>query len=370
MKNSTGTSTTCFIIFLVLGILSFKPCALQADEPYEILFIGSSYFNYNNLPDIFDSLAVNANKDLFIDEIIPNGLYLADHAASAVTEAKINERDWDFVILQGVGRITAYPDYYVDHPVLQALSILQTKIYSNCESSGMIFCMPWAFEDGMTWMEGWNDTFADMQTHIYDNTLLYSEELGFMISPVGWSWLVVLEEENYPLHYLHQSDWNHPSRKGSYLMACTIFTSVYRESSDDIPYYYTIGEATANNFQEVASNMVLDSLDLWNIPAVNLKGTNPVTPDQLRLNQNFPNPFNPSTRISYHLPQNANVSLSIFDALGREIASLVSETQKSGSYQASWNGINQSGLTVSSGVYIARLQVGSDASAIKMIYLQ
>ena len=80
--------------------------------------------------------------------------------------------------------------------------------------------MAWAFEDGMTWYQDWTDTYEDMQLKIYDTVLEYAEEIGFMIAPVGWSWYKVLEELDYPLHYLHMGDWNHPSLKGSYLMAC------------------------------------------------------------------------------------------------------------------------------------------------------
>ncbi len=64
--------------------------------------------------------------------------------------------------MQGVGRVTAYPDSFTTHPVYPALVTLQNKVYETCESTKMAFCMPWAFEDGMTWY-GWPDTYADME---------------------------------------------------------------------------------------------------------------------------------------------------------------------------------------------------------------
>ncbi len=81
-------------------------------DTVKVLFLGSSYFNYNNLPDLFDNLALLSGKDVYVDQYIPGGLYLSDHASSSITEAKINEQNWDFVILQEVGRLTAYPDYF------------------------------------------------------------------------------------------------------------------------------------------------------------------------------------------------------------------------------------------------------------------
>jgi hypothetical protein len=79
-------------------------------------------------------------------------------------------------------------------------------------------------------------------------------------------------------------------------------------------------------------------------------------PDGYRLDQNYPNPFNPSTTISYQLPVTGYVSLSIFNSIGQKIATLVSEDKPAGSYQITWNGKNDFGQTMSSGVYFYRLQ--------------
>jgi len=231
----------------------------------KILFIGSSYFNYNNLPGLFRNLAIDSGKEVYIGQRCINGWYLDNHADDIKTESKINEQEWDYVILQGVGSNMAYPDYFTDHPAYPALVTLHDKIIANCEYTKMIFCMPWAFEDGMTWYKDWTDTYKDMQIKIFENTLQYSNKIGFEIAPVGWAWYNVLEEKNYPLHYLHMLDWNHPSLKGSYLMACVIFSTVFLESSISNPYYGGLSEEEATYFQVVASDTVLNDLDLWNI---------------------------------------------------------------------------------------------------------
>ncbi len=238
---------------------------LFLNDTCKILFIGSSYFNFNSLPVLFEYLALSFGKDVYIDHHGQNGLYLDDHAYRSDTESKINEQDWDYIILQGVGTNTAYPDYFTNHPVYPALEILRDKIYQNCESTKMVYCMPWAFEDGMTWYQDWTDTYGDMQDKIYDTTLNYSNDIGFMIAPVGWAWYTVLEEQGYPLHYLHLSDWNHPSIKGSYLMACVIFSTIFLESSAGLSYHGGLLEEEAIYFQTIASNTVLDNLNLWNI---------------------------------------------------------------------------------------------------------
>ena len=236
------------------------------DDTYDLLFIGSSYFYYNDLPNMVRQMAVGRNKTVDIQGAITSGLYLADHAVLSTTEAKINEKDWDYVILQGVGRLVAYPDSFpLDHPVYPALVTLDGKIHANCETSKTVFCLPWAYEDGMAWATGWTDLYADMQEKIYYNTLAYSDSLELVIAPVGWAWNTVLKEQGYPLHYLHVSDWNHPSLRGSYLMACAIYSTVFEEPSTGIEYSAGLPEAEVSYFQEVASEVVMDSLSLWRI---------------------------------------------------------------------------------------------------------
>jgi hypothetical protein len=230
-----------------------------------ILLIGSSYFTCNDLKSILENITNCTENNIKIHTAFTNGAYLHDHANSPSTESKINEMNWDDIVLQGVGRLMAYPEYFTDHPVYPALQTLRAKINSNSESTRMIYCLPWAYEDGMTWYQDWTDTYSDMQMEIYNNTLAYSDDIGFTVAPVGVAWKTVLEEKDFPLHYLHVSDWNHPSLRGSYVMACVIYATVFQEDLTGVTYYAGLPEEEAQYFQIVASSTVLDSLERWNI---------------------------------------------------------------------------------------------------------
>jgi len=88
-------------------------------------------------------------------------------------------------------------------------------------------------------------------------------------------------------------------------------------------------------------------------------------PKEFKLEQNFPNPFNPTTTIQYQLPQDAKVTLKVYDILGSEVATLINAEQEAGYYEVNWNASN-----LASGVYIYRLQTGSFVSVKKMMLLR
>ncbi|MFA7421733.1 MAG: T9SS type A sorting domain-containing protein [Melioribacteraceae bacterium] len=90
-------------------------------------------------------------------------------------------------------------------------------------------------------------------------------------------------------------------------------------------------------------------------------------PDKYSLSQNYPNPFNPETTISYKLPVASNVSLKVYDVLGREIATLVDEYRIAGSYNSQFS-ISNSALP--SGIYIYRLLAGGISISNKMVLLK
>lgn len=94
------------------------------------------------------------------------------------------------------------------------------------------------------------------------------------------------------------------------------------------------------------------------------------TSHKFMLYQNYPNPFNPTTYIRFDLAKSANLEIKIYDVTGREIRTLVQERKPAGQYTLIWNGRNDSGLPVSSGVYFYVMKSGKFLSRKKLILLR
>jgi len=117
----------------------------------------------------------------------------------------------------------------------------------------------------------------------------------------------------------------------------------------------TVQSAMAKIFQDIPSSVTSDLDD---------------KPRSFTLKQNYPNPFNPETTIQYEIPKASQVSIRIFNLLGEEVKKLLNAEKKAGKYTISWNGKNNLGQQVSSGLYLYRIEAGDFIQIRKMILLR
>ncbi len=97
---------------------------------------------------------------------------------------------------------------------------------------------------------------------------------------------------------------------------------------------------------------------------------NPNIPKVLELCQNFPNPFNPETHVAYTLCARGQVLIRVFDLLGREIRTLVDDIQQAGTHTTTWDGRDNRGRVVGSGIYLYQLSTSGFTQARKMTLLR
>ena len=93
-------------------------------------------------------------------------------------------------------------------------------------------------------------------------------------------------------------------------------------------------------------------------------------PDQGKIINNTPNPFNSLTRIKYHVPFRSYVSLSIYDILGKKVNTIVDGPRAAGDYFSSWDGCDNMDNLVASGIYFCRLNISGLVDSHKMLLLK
>ncbi len=133
--------------------------------------------------------------------------------------------------------------------------------------------------------------------------------------------------------------------------------------------FTTSGTPAATDFQ--ISESVLVGLDgKLDVPARVEIGDLQALPERFALDQNVPNPFNPATVIGYQLPEAGWVRLTIYNLLGQEVRVLVDEEMQAGSFTATWDGTDEQGRRVGSGVYFYTINVGDFSASRRMLLLK
>ena len=128
-------------------------------------------------------------------------------------------------------------------------------------------------------------------------------------------------------------------------------------------YWYEEGNTTP------ITNSVNPS-EIWIAPITQFVPITGVEEEGIKLNsfsldQNYPNPFNPSTIVNYTLAERSNVTLKVYDVLGKEVASLVNNSQEAGTHQVTFDASN-----LASGLYIYTLNAGDFSSSKKMMLMK
>jgi len=121
-------------------------------------------------------------------------------------------------------------------------------------------------------------------------------------------------------------------------------------------YWYKIEAVSSNGESEFHGPISVSSQDL--------------IPHEFALTQNFPNPFNPVTVAGYDLPEDSRVLIRVFSMLGKEVKILVDQQKQAGKHPVSWDGTDNQGVLVPSGIYFLQMQAGSFSCVRKMTYIR
>ena len=132
-----------------------------------------------------------------------------------------------------------------------------------------------------------------------------------------------------------------------------------------VPRFGTPHDTTSPEFYHVCFKLPPTSNDVRDI-----QGSDEVRPSQFSLSQNYPNPFNPITNFQFTLPKSVHVKIDIFNIVGQKVKTLMDQDMKPGVYQVDWDGKDERGNSVSTGVYFYKVQAGDFSDMKKMVLLK
>jgi leucyl aminopeptidase len=155
------------------------------------------------------------------------------------------------------------------------------------------------------------------------------------------------------------------TRSDSYPFYFNDFNVIYSAAFDLNPYYHTPKDLLDSMDVSYAAEIIRAGLALVLTVERSYSQSPPLVPVTARVYQNYPNPFNPETVIRYDLPEPGHVTLTVYDALGREVERLFDGTRDAGTYRARWNAAGRA-----SGVYFCRLRLDGSSQSIKMMVVR
>ena len=247
-------------IYFILFALTCSYCHTQNST--SVLFIGNSYTSYNNLPVLFQNLAVSLGKTVTVDSKVNGGYTFQSHANDPITYQKMNSSEWNYVVLQAQSQEPSFPYGQVNSQTLPYAIQLADSAQSTSECSQALFFMTWGRENGDPQWDSIN-TFDKMNYRLRNAYLRFADSSGSSVSPVGVAWKYV--RDNYPTISLYAGDGSHPKPAGSYLAACTFYASVFHESPVGASFLGGLDTPTAEILQNAAALAVLDSIDTWKL---------------------------------------------------------------------------------------------------------
>ena len=236
-------------------------------QSFDVLFIGNSYTYYNNLPEMISNIANDLGDTVNYDQNTPGGTSLYAHSQNQTTINKINQQNWDFVVLQDQSQRPSLSPSYVAASVYPYATQLVNLINSNYICSEPVFYMTWGRKYGdQTNCQLYPPvcTFLGMQERLRDSYLNMGLDNNASVSPVGIAFKNSISLDS--TIDLYTSDNSHPSIYGSYLAACTFYSTIFKKSSVGCSFKpNAINQSDALFLQQVASSTVLDSMFVWNV---------------------------------------------------------------------------------------------------------
>ena len=249
----------------LLTALLLAACGLsQAQEMKNVLFVGNSYTEVNNLPQMVADVAASMGDALAFSTVTPGGCTLRQHCSNQ-SMTLIRQGGWDAVVLQEQSQYPSFPDGQVQSEVFPYAKRLVDSIYAHGWCAEPMFYMTWGRRDG----DAYNaQFFPPLATYEGMDSLLCARYMSMgadndaSVCPVGRVWHRL--RHNHPDIELYQADGSHPSVAGTYAAACSFYTMLFHGDPAAITFSPdALSPAVALTIRQAVSAVVYDSLPVW-----------------------------------------------------------------------------------------------------------
>jgi hypothetical protein len=228
----------------------------------KVLFIGNSLTYVNDLPNMVAQMAKSRHLDMECDMYAPGGNTLKQHSDDKVTQSKIAEGKWDFVVLQEQSQIPAFPDEQLRLTMYPYADKLCADIRAANPKAHIVFYMTMARKNGDSTNKAKMPeigTYSGMQKRLNKSYFMLAKENSAMTAPVGDAWGIVRSERPDIDMY---GDEVHPNVTGTYLAACVFFNVFYKKSAVGLYHPPFVDDATAHYLQRIADQACRETK--WN----------------------------------------------------------------------------------------------------------
>lgn len=249
---------------IIVGYLIFFlfQCNIIA-QTTRVLFIGNSYTQVNNLPNLFSTIASSTGDDVFVDSNTPGGCTFQLHCSNQ-SATMIQQGGWDFIVLQEQSQLPAFPLSQVQSSCFPYATQLNQMIETFNPCAETVFYMTWGRkygdQDNAQFFPPIG-TYEGMDSLLFERYMQMTQDNNAIVSPVGRVWRYL--RTNSPNIELYSSDNSHPSLAGSYAAACAMYVAILRKDPTSITNYCGLDQNTAQIIQNAAKIVVFNNQSTW-----------------------------------------------------------------------------------------------------------
>ena len=247
--------------FILLFLLA-QICLAQG-ETKRVLFIGNSYTEVNNLPDMVKRVAESAGDMVEFQSNTPGGCTFQQHCSNQ-SMTLIQQGGWDVVALQEQSQLPSFPQSQVEQECFPYAEQLINAVYDANPNGEAMLYMTWGRENGDPYNAQFFPvlgTYEGMDSMLFERYMYMGRTYDASICPVGRVWRY-LRTNNQEIQ-LYASDGSHPSIAGTYAAACAFYTMIFHKSPLNITFRPEIEDLHAQAIRDAVQTVVFDTLTFW-----------------------------------------------------------------------------------------------------------